>query len=281
MSQDARAERQAKVERMRKLEKARTQRRKVTVGALVAIPLVVVAVVVALVVGSSRGPAAPQALPPSAAGAGQPFAVGEATDGKPVLDLWEDFQCPACQQLETSLGSTITELVQSGSVQVNYHMLSFLDASLGNDSSKRAVMAAAAADEQGKFLEFHALVYANQPAEGAGFTSAQLEEWAEAAGVEDMEQWRESYSSGKYEDYARSVQEAGNEAGIASTPTIKLDGKDVRDQITSAQSLIDLVTDAGGAPVESTPDPTSTYDGSTTDEDGAVEGGSTEGSTTP
>ena len=61
-----------------------------------------------------------------------------AKAGAPTLDIYEDFQCPACGQVEQALGSTIKKMADAGEVKVIYHMQNFLDANLNNDSSTRA-----------------------------------------------------------------------------------------------------------------------------------------------
>jgi protein-disulfide isomerase len=72
--------------------------------------------------------------------------------GKPVIDIWEDFQCPICQRFEALNGKYIEELITSKSAKVIYHPLSFI----GSESVAMANAAACAADED-KFLGMHKL----------------------------------------------------------------------------------------------------------------------------
>ena len=42
--------------------------------------------------------------------------------GAPLkLSIWEDFQCPVCQQFEASIGGYVDELVRSGEAEVAFH----------------------------------------------------------------------------------------------------------------------------------------------------------------
>ncbi len=167
----------------------------------------------------------------SALGEGYPaFQDVTAASGAPVVDLYEDFQCPACAAFEAALGTTFTDAAQQGKIRLVYHVKNFLDDNLKNDSSTRAANAAFCASDAGKFQEFHNLVYANQPAnEGDGFTDEQLKGFAESAGVSGaaMTTWQSCYDADKYVDYVNSVESASFEDGVRGTPTVRIAGENV------------------------------------------------------
>ena len=54
--------------------------------------------------------------------------------GIPQIDLWEDFQCPICQQFEGVNSAYINSLVADKKAKVVYHILSFI----GPDSVRAA-----------------------------------------------------------------------------------------------------------------------------------------------
>ena len=58
-------------------------------------------------------------------------------DVKPMIDIWEDFQCPFCKDFETAMSSYIEDLVRNKEANVVYHMTSFI-----GEESKRAANAA-------------------------------------------------------------------------------------------------------------------------------------------
>jgi protein-disulfide isomerase len=208
----------------------------VIIGAVVA-AVVVIAVVVAIVIGnngkSGSSTASAQTVPVGVVGGtGGGIAVNAAAakSNAPTLDLYEDFQCPKCGQLEKALGSDIRALADAGQVKLVIHMMSFLDGNLQNDSSTRAANAATCAADSGKLLQYHAAVFAAQPAkEGAGYTDAQLTQFATTAGIAGpaLTTWQKCTTSGQHSQYVTDVETASGKAGVTGTPTVKVNGTDV------------------------------------------------------
>jgi protein-disulfide isomerase len=207
----------------------------VIIGAVIAV-VVVLAVVVAIVIGnnskSGSSATSAQSVPAGVVGGtgGGILADPAAKSTVPTLDVYADFQCPVCGQFEKAFGSTLTDLAKTGQVKYVVHMMTFLDTNLGNDSSKRASNAAACAADAGKFIEYHSAVFAAQPAkEGAGYTNAQLTEFAKTAGITGpaLTTWQKCTDSGQHNQYVADVADASGKAGITQTPTVKLNGKDV------------------------------------------------------
>ena len=220
----------------------------VIIGAVIA-AVVIVAVVVAIVMGTSGksdGTGA-SAQPSGAVAADAGGIVANAAPAKsnaPTLDLYEDFQCPVCGQFEKAMGPSITTMVAAGEVKLIVHTLSFLDDNLKNDFSKKTANAVACAADAGKFLEYHAAVFAAQPAqEGAGYTDAQITEFANTAGITGpaLTTWQRCTSSGQHAQYVLDTQTAAEKAGVNSTPTLKLDGKDITKTLTTPEALITQV----------------------------------------
>lgn len=222
----------------------------VVIGAVIAIVLLV-AVVVAVLIGnsSSSGPAtgSKNAAPAGVVGGtGGGILVNAATakSSAPTLDIFEDFQCPSCAQLEKKLSASITSMATSGQIRLVVHTLSFLDNNLKNDSSTRSANAAACAADAGRFLPFHAAVFAVQPAqEGAGYTDAQLTQAARTAGITgtSLTTWQKCTSSGQHAQYVTDVQTAAEKAGVFGTPTVRLNGKDISKTLQTAQAQEVLV----------------------------------------
>jgi protein-disulfide isomerase len=231
------------------------------IGAVIA-AVIIVGVVVAIVIGGSSktssgsgGSGVPAA---AIGGLGAGIVVNAATatptsnaptakSNVPTLDLYEDFQCPACGTLEKSVGAEITSMAKAGDIKLVVHTLSFLDRNLGNDSSARSANAAACAADAGKFMEYHNAVFAAQPArEGEGYTDAQLTQFATTSGITGaaLTTWQQCTSSGEYAKYVTSVQEASGKAGVDSTPTVKLNGQDVTKNVQTPEALIAAVKTA-------------------------------------
>jgi protein-disulfide isomerase len=95
---------------------------------------------------------------------------------------------------------------------------------LGEESRKAAV-AARVAQEQGRFWEYHDLLYENQGSKNAGvFSDESLIGLARESGL-DVEQFESSFKSGKYEDVVEQVFREAQDAGIQGTPTFLINGR--------------------------------------------------------
>ena len=218
----------------------------VIIGGVVA-AVVIVGVVVAILIGNSgkSGGASGGSAQPAGVVSGDLGGIlanaSPAKSNAPTLDLYEDFQCPVCGQLEKAMGPSIASMVQAGDIKLVVHTLSFLDDNLNNDSSKRSANAVACASDVGKFLAYHAAVFAAQPAqEGAGYTDAQLTEFATTAGITgtSLTTWQKCTSSGQHAQYVTDTQSAAEKAGVNSTPTLKLNGKDITKTLTTPDALV-------------------------------------------
>lgn len=166
---------------------------------------------------------------------GKPADAGQAPNGTivlgtpgknlPVIDIYEDFQCPACAQVEKAMGPQVKALLSAGKVEVRYHVMSFLDSNLGNDASVRSAHGGFCAHEQNKFTAYHDAIFAGQPEkEGVGWTDAQLAAIASASGL-DAHAWQECMASGKYAQQVQDANQLSLKSGVRGTPTFKLNGQ--------------------------------------------------------
>jgi protein-disulfide isomerase len=93
------------------------------------------------------------------------------------------------------------------------------------EESRRAAVAARAAQEQGKFWEYHDLLYQNQKSINSGaFSDDNLIGFARDAGL-DVEQFEASFKSNKYEAVVDKDFREGQDAGIVSTPSFEINGR--------------------------------------------------------
>ena len=222
----------------------------IVLGAVVAVVLIVAVVVAIVMANSSKSvslndQAGSGSAQPAGAtggdGAGIFVNAATAKSNAPTLDLYEDFQCPTCGALEKAMGPTMTSLSNAGEIKFVVHTLSFLDDNLKNDSSKRSANAVACASDAGKFLEYHALVFAAQPAqEGAGYTDAQLTQFASEAGITGaaLTTWQKCTTSGQHAEYVAAVQDSAGRAGVNSTPTVMLNGKNITESLSTPAALV-------------------------------------------
>jgi protein-disulfide isomerase len=148
-------------------------------------------------------------------GLGHP-ALGDA--GAPVVMIeYADFQCPFCGKFAREVEPKLVEkYVESGMLRMEWRDFPYL-----GQESAGAALAARAAQEQGKFWEYHDLLYENK---SGGFSYEKLVELAREAGL-DVEQFESDLTSGRYEGaVARDFQE-GQRMGITGTPTFVINGE--------------------------------------------------------
>jgi protein-disulfide isomerase len=91
--------------------------------------------------------------------------------------------------------------------------------------SENAALAARAAQEQGKFWEYHDLLYENQSSgNSGGYSDENLVALAREAGL-DVGGFEESLRSGRYEEVVREDFEEAQERGITGTPAFVINGE--------------------------------------------------------
>jgi len=147
--------------------------------------------------------------------------------GAPQLDIWEDFQCPACAKTEQLAGAGIVALARSGNATVNWRVTTFLDDRLPGESSQRAAEAWGCAIDAGRAVEFHSELFAAQPTvEGAGFSTAQLLRVGMQSGIggADYRTFQGCVADRRYAQWVVSSTAEFNRTQVPGTPTGYLNG---------------------------------------------------------
>jgi protein-disulfide isomerase len=110
---------------------------------------------------------------------------------------------------------------------------------LGGESQLAANAAACSAD-QGKFLDFHKTLYANQPSENSGAWSSQyFATIGIGLGISSSE-YDKCVQGQDYMGWVKNVAEEGAKRNINSTPTVLINGKEI-DRNTAYNSLADFM----------------------------------------
>ena len=231
----------SRAKRIVEQQKAAERRRKVTLWTTIGVVLVLVAAGLtgwAVTAGKDTGKVN---TPSVAVDSGTAFTVGS---GPVVIDLYEDFMCPICHEFETQSGATIKQFVTANKVTVRYHPVAILDPnSNGTQYSTRSAGAAAAAAVGGKFIEYHDVLYQNQPAEGSsGLTNAKLIELGKSVGL-TTSAFADAINNKTYDGWATKVTDTFSARGYTGTPTVLVAGKQLTGVPTPAQ-LTDAVNKA-------------------------------------
>jgi protein-disulfide isomerase len=108
------------------------------------------------------------------------------------------------------------EYVKNGTLRIEWR-----DFPYRGQESVNAAVAARAAQAQGRFWEYHDLLYNSQ---FSGFSDENLTELAREANL-DTQRFESDYRSGRYERSVRADFQQGLNAGVNGTPTFFIDGK--------------------------------------------------------
>ena len=151
----------------------------------------------------------------SAAEPGHP-SQGDA-DAPVVMIEYGDFRCTFCGKFAREVEPQLEQkYVESGTLRMEWRDFPYL----GRESVD-AALAARAAQEQGRFWEYHDLLYENQ---SGGFSEEKLVELAREAGL-DVERFEGDLASDRFERAVAEDFQKGQEMGISGTPTFVINGR--------------------------------------------------------
>jgi protein-disulfide isomerase len=152
------------------------------------------------------------------------------TSAPATIDIFEDFQCPACRSFTESIEPlVIKNLVATGKARYVFHNYPFIDGNgVGNGGeSDQAANAAMCANEQGKFWDMHAIIYANWNGENQGnLNDRRLQAMAESIGL-DMNAFNDCFNANKYKSEIQADFDRGSKMGVNGTPTVFVNGSQV------------------------------------------------------
>ncbi len=145
-------------------------------------------------------------------------------DAKAVIVEFSDFQCPACKAAQPTVDKVLADF--KGQVRFVYRDFPLdqgCNASLPRQLHPfacRASLAADCANEQGKFWEYHGLLFERQPA----FDDANLKKYAGQLGL-NQTQFDSCLDTLKYLDEIKKDIADGAALNIQGTPTFFINGR--------------------------------------------------------
>jgi len=145
--------------------------------------------------------------------------LGSANASVTVVEFG-DYQCPTCGGwYKTQEASLVQNLVDTGKAKLVWRDFDFY----GPDSVS-ASEAAYAAREQGRFWQFHDLLFENQQTPNGGWASRpNLVKFAQQLGL-NMTEFIQDLNSKKYDPLIDANHSLGVQAGVTETPTFFLVG---------------------------------------------------------
>lgn len=151
-------------------------------------------------------------------------AMGDP-DAPVVVQIFEDFQCPACLTFSTTIEPLIEEAyITTGDVYYVYRHYAFLDFNSPGEESHQAASASMCAADQDRFWDYHDILFANWDGENLGsFSDRRLVAFAEKLGL-DMTTFGECFESRVHYDLIQDDFDLGTQMVVTGTPAVFVNG---------------------------------------------------------
>jgi protein-disulfide isomerase len=135
--------------------------------------------------------------------------------------VFSDLQCPFCAHFVETINSLEQEWIDTGKLAVQYREFPLR----GHKNGLTSAQAVGAANLQGQFWEMHNKLYQTQSVWGESDDAYPIfESYAKEMEL-DLKQFKADYESSEVAMEAIDDLEAGQEAGVAGTPTWFLNGE--------------------------------------------------------
>lgn len=173
------------------------------------------------------------------------MVVGEAKAPQKVV-IYEDFLCPPCGQVESSVGSLVGPATESGGASVEYRPINQLNTDYSDNAAQAmwAVLDTAGVKEA---KAFHDALFAAQPGEQDEHPGeSELADIAASAGADRakvLSALEDNTYEGLVEKATKEAQRLASKMpnGQFSTPTIF-----INDELQSSASLSDIISRVAG-----------------------------------
>lgn len=129
---------------------------------------------------------------------------------------WSDYQCPYCKRAQEILARLQAEFPETVKI-------AFKDFPLrSHDRALPAALAARCAGAQGRYWEYHDLLFVAQP----DFSRDQLVGYARRLGL-DAAPFTDCLDSARFQEAVLADQREGRDAGVRATPTFFINGRKI------------------------------------------------------
>ena len=143
--------------------------------------------------------------------------LGDANAPIRILEF-ADFQCPGCGQFAREVKPLIqAEFVATGAAKFEYYTFPLVSI---HPHAFLAARASLCADDQGKFWEYHDILFRNQGRWSTATSAAgTFDDYAEELGL-DTDAFSDCVNSDKHADVVTANMELGYQLQIGGTPTV-------------------------------------------------------------
>jgi len=143
------------------------------------------------------------------------------------IDVWEDFQCSSCLSYSQNIEPQVIQaLIDTGKVYYTFHFFPFIEtlSTVPDSESHQAANAAMCAADQGRFWDYHDILFANWIGENAGsYTDVRLIAFAKALNL-NMTQFNQCYQAKTHQAEIDADMAAGQAKGVDGTPSLFVNG---------------------------------------------------------
>jgi protein-disulfide isomerase len=173
------------------------------------------------------------------------YTLGEATAPVEIVEF-ADFECPACGRYATITEPDVRKnLVETGKVRYTFY-----DFPLNiHKNTIPASMAAACADDQGKFWPMHDAIFLGQIEWSGEVTDnprAIFTKYAQSVGL-DMPKWNGCMDTNAHAERIRANYALGLTKRVPSTPTFLVNGEPMQARSNSYDEIVAAVNAAAAA----------------------------------
>lgn len=156
---------------------------------------------------------------------------------KVTLTEYSDLQCPACKNFnDTVKPELITRYGDNLKVEFRHFPLTSI-----HRNAQRAAEATEAAAAQGKFWEYHDILFARQTSEALEWNTNKLTEYAKELGL-DTERFKKELQDDLYREGVQKMEQDAKDKGFTGTPTILINGEKVDNPtVENLQKKIDEI----------------------------------------
>ena len=152
-------------------------------------------------------------------------------DAKVTIVEFADFQCPFCKSFfQQSFNDIKTKYIDTGKVKYVFRHFPLTNIHV---NAEIAGVAAECANNQGKFWQYHDLLYTNGQADGTNLDKASLEKYASSLGLNSgtlglgKNKFNQCLENNSTLAIVQADQQEGVKAGITGTPSFFINGKSI------------------------------------------------------
>lgn len=240
--------------------KAAKRRKLFTQLGIVAGAIVVIGIIVAIVIVATSGTpddASGDATPPVGTSStvtvgGMPvnleitetgIALGSA-DAPVVVDLFEDYSCPHCQDYSAVAGPAFLQIAAEGNALVNFNHINIVT----QYGARAGSMSMCVAEGQPElWTNVHSALFTNHSQSTNNWKTGSFRDFAETIGITDQDTL-DCIFEGRYMTWIKTNTDAAMASGVTGTPSLWINGEQPRDAAGNAillngNDLIQTVTE--------------------------------------